>query len=396
MIVRKVLLRFLWLAGLVVLPATTLLAMPATLDYSGELPEGQGPTNGRVDLTLSLYETPSGGLPVWTEIHLGIPVKQGHFRLTLGKHHPLSGLNPARNYYLAIQRGLKMDAPEIGARKLLIHAETPSPARPEKGSPELAAPVVAPVAVSTVPSVESHAASPAPKGESRRLDGLQRRLDAHIANRDIHHLAGKGSRLDADLLDGRDSTFFATREMLETHEQNHNNPHGLTAAQIDVYSRTEMARIIGGLQKRIAALEAKLQYVQVRDKEMHITGANLHIENGSGATSGEVNGLGNLIIGYQQKRNGVNVRTGSHNLIIGDKHNYSSYGGFVAGFRNEVSGPYASVCGGSNNTAAGIYTTVTGGRNNTAKGSNSSVSGGIKNITIGEDDWAAGGLFQTQ
>ena len=67
--------------------------------------------------------------------------------------------------------------------------------------------------------------------------------------------------------------------------------------------------------------------------ELFITGANLHLLNGMGATQ-TTNGLGNLIVGYQALRNDPafpDVRTGSHNLIVGDRHSYSSYGGIVVG-----------------------------------------------------------------
>jgi hypothetical protein len=39
----------------------------------------------------------------------------------------------------------------------------------------------------------------------------------------------------------------------------------------------------------------------------------------------------------------------------GIDHSYSSYGGFVAGFGNTLSGSFASVSGGSGNTASGKY-----------------------------------------
>src|SRR5437763_11310960 len=52
-----------------------------------------------------------------------------------------------------------------------------------------------------------------------------------------------------------------------------------------------------GLDARVTALETKTQYVTVSGGQMIITGTNLHVVNGLGATS-QVNGLGNLIVGY--------------------------------------------------------------------------------------------------
>ena len=62
-----------------------------------------------------------------------------------------------------------------------------------------------------------------------------------------------------------------------------------------------------------------------------------------------VNGLGNLIVGYNEssmcrglgRSYRIDQRTGSHNLIVGSGHNFPSFGGFCCGFANTVSGAYA-------------------------------------------------------
>ncbi|RWX46827.1 hypothetical protein H206_03567, partial [Candidatus Electrothrix aarhusensis] len=85
-----------------------------------------------------------------------------------------------------------------------------------------------------------------------------------------------------------------------------------------------------------------IPYLTVDDENnIYITGANLHIRSGSGATNGNVNGLGNLIVGYNESND--DIKTGSHNLVIGKYHSYSSYGGFVAGYDNQISGIFSSV-----------------------------------------------------
>src|SRR5262247_1652366 len=66
------------------------------------------------------------------------------------------------------------------------------------------------------------------------------------------------------------------------------------------------------IRKRLAALEYKLQYISGGPNEVVITGANLRIVNGLGATE-TTNGLGNLIVGYNELRNdpgSADVRTG--------------------------------------------------------------------------------------
>ncbi|MFO0891207.1 MAG: hypothetical protein U0790_18945 [Isosphaeraceae bacterium] len=96
--------------------------------------------------------------------------------------------------------------------------------------------------------------------------------------------------------------------------------------------------------------------------------------------SQSTSGLGNLTVGYNATRDDdSDARTGSHNLILGDYNNYTSYGGLVAGYFNTISGFYCSVSGGAGNTASGNWSSVSGGVDNTASGNWSSVSGGDLN-----------------
>jgi hypothetical protein len=132
-----------------------------------------------------------------------------------------------------------------------------------------------------------------------------------------------------------------------------------------------------GVDPTIQFLLNKTQFITVAGGEMYIRGTNLHIENGLGATNGDpadpsnpnaavTNGLGNLIVGYNGSRayaygNGPDVRTGSHNIVVGDQLNYSTYGGLLAGSLNTTSAAYACVTGGLHNIASGQYASVSGG-----------------------------------
>lgn len=141
------------------------------------------------------------------------------------------------------------------------------------------------------------------------------------------------------------------------------------------------------LRKRVEALEATLAGVTRAGNTLRFRHMNLQLVNGSGAT-GIVNGLGNLIIGYDEPGDAGHgptpppVETGSHNLVIGRNNSFTSSGGIVAGYSNTLSGQYAAAFGESN-TASGVYSTVTGGSNNVASGFDSSVSGGTGNSAIG-------------
>ncbi len=143
------------------------------------------------------------------------------------------------------------------------------------------------------------------------------------------------------------------------------------------------------------------------NKTIRIEGVNVQIVNGTGTTEGSSNGLGNLIVGYNElgNPNGDN-RTGSHNYVGGVRNTYSSHGGLVCGdmntisgpmaavtggVRNTASGPVSAVCAGDSNDACGDRTWVGGGIWNTASGGGSTVCGGILNLASGGQTWIGGG-----
>jgi hypothetical protein len=149
------------------------------------------------------------------------------------------------------------------------------------------------------------------------------------------------------------------------------------------------------LWQRVGALERKLTHVTSVTgagglPEVVITGANLRLVNGQRATA-TTNGLGNLLVGYNEPREGENVRTGSHNMVVGQGHNFSSFGGLVVGRQNEISGAFAAVSGGFDNTASGDSAAVCGGIFNRASGSTAAVSGGFDNTASGSGAAVCGG-----
>jgi hypothetical protein len=162
-------------------------------------------------------------------------------------------------------------------------------------------------------------------------------------------------------------------------------------------------KAIAGLAQRIRTLERKLKHVtselnEAGRPELVITGANLRIINGLGRTDCGTedtpledcpNGLGNLIVGYDEERGSgdASIRTGSHNVVIGTQHNFSSFGGLVVGLLNTIAGRFSSVTGGSFNTAAGDFSSISGGQGTVeggvALGRFSSISGGLSNRALG-------------
>jgi hypothetical protein len=124
---------------------------------------------------------------------------------------------------------------------------------------------------------------------------------------------------------------------------------------------------------------------------IRFTGVNVQVVDGSGDTVGETNGRGNLIVGYNEDRDGTRARTGSHNVVIGVEHSYTSRGGLVAGEGNTISGLGASVTGGNSNIASGALSSVHGGHDNQASGADSCVAGGVVNHAQGSGSSVTGG-----
>jgi hypothetical protein len=174
----------------------------------------------------------------------------------------------------------------------------------------------------------------------------------------------------------------------------------LSIAQEDASERGQR-----GLAQRVAALEQLLKHFSREGNDVTLKGANLHLVNGLGQTacgSGEEpipdcpNGLGNLIVGYNEPRDPVdgddpNIRTGSHNVVVGRQHNFSRFGGLVVGDLNEISGDFAVVSGGALNTASGVLSVVSGGQGNMASGEAAAVSGGVNNFASGASAVVSGG-----
>ena len=135
------------------------------------------------------------------------------------------------------------------------------------------------------------------------------------------------------------------------------------------------SQLISQLLQQNQDAQAKLACMSKTGDDVYFTGCNVHIVSGAGATDGAVNGLGNLIVGYNEDvavlfpGSPASLRSGSHNLVVGPGHSYSRYGGLVAGFINIITGSYASVSGGNGNTASGDYSSVSGGNDNRASGS---------------------------
>ncbi len=181
----------------------------------------------------------------------------------------------------------------------------------------------------------------------------------------------------------------------------------------------ELVDRIATLDADLAEAEATIAALMVKTSSMSTAtidgvpavvfqGVNVHVRSGVGSTEGQVNGTGNLVIGYNELRSTGNFRTGSHNLVLGTESNFTSYGGIVSGETNDSFAPHASLVGGRSSSAYGDYSvvvggrdqlitnagdgaTITGGRNHQASGLEASVTGGDGNTAAGSASTVNGG-----
>lgn len=215
---------------------------------------------------------------------------------------------------------------------------------------------------------------------------------------------------------------------------------GIAGAQVKAQdAQSRVAIVEGGLAAVQANSVLALDGILAYDAAAHtarFSGVDVQILNGQGA--GTINGRGNLIVGYNERRirpavcsfggshansqvacesiGGVwsaNHKSGSHNLVVGDGHAYSSHGGVLFGFGNTVVSYGGSVTGGTGNVVLGTYGAVSGGVENWARAPYSAIGGGYQNSTDAlysvvsggatrstgptEDySWRGGGLSQPQ
>ncbi len=168
-----------------------------------------------------------------------------------------------------------------------------------------------------------------------------------------------------------------------------------------------LPRCIPGVRLRdssFAAGDPRIAAVSLEDggTTLRFSGVNLQLVSGSGSTEGTVNGLGNLIVGYNES--GSHGRGGSHNVVVGVENGYTGYAGLVTGEDNVVGNfsaviagyansavDYSAVTGGALNLATGTADLVGGGYGNQANGIGAVVSGGTGNYATAAGGWVGGG-----
>ena len=185
-------------------------------------------------------------------------------------------------------------------------------------------------------------------------------------------------------------------------------------AELLVAQQEQIASLEGQLQAQeqaIASLAPLLSLVPVAERSSfgqdtwNLSGLNVRLDNGAGTTYGASNGLGNLILGYNESEGGHRdaegnymegeVRVGSHNLVVGAGHTYGSNGSFLGGYNNALFGQGSAVLSGQASLVTGMWSAILGGLDNRATATNTCISGGHSNTASGDRASVSGGLLNT-
>jgi len=393
---------------LTVLPGASLAVVPHEVNYQGYLTDsvGKAVPDGNYNISFAIYDDPTEGNVLWGESQT-VTVTNGIYNVILGQ--PGNKLYPHHfdgDRYLGVS--VDTDDEMTPRQKITSTAFTLKAQEAEnadtldgRDSTEFSetthshsfSDISGTATDAQVPDsiTINHASTADSAATAAHADSADTAATAAHAT-----IAGNAATADdADMVDGQHASAFASST--HTHDGRY-------------YTESEVNSLVAGLQSQITSLQTSvtqlttlLENVTRVGNDITISGANLHIVNGTHTTDGTPNGLGNLIVGYNEERGDpfpfrsgdpmglFDNRTGSHNIVVGSCLNYSSYGGLVVGYYNQISGPYSSVSGGDYNNASGAHVSVSGGKLNTASGAHASVSGGSFNEASGDYASVSGG-----
>ena len=379
-------------AALYFLLATTHANVPTVLSYQAYLMDESGaPINNAATVTVSIYNVDSGGSPLWTDTRLLTP-EQGLVSIDLGGSaapfppglfsNPLwLGIEVDSDGEMTPRRALTTAAFAFEADNALSLAGQGAAAYDQSGH--------------VADMGNPHGVTAAGIGAASAADiaSLQGQINAALAT--IASLQNTVSTLQTDL-----AAANATVALLQTDSAANATNIGLL--------QTDVAAVQGN---SVLALDGILT---LNATTAQFSGVDVQIVNGTGTTDGATNGVGNLIVGYNTNTTDPPIcslgefdeqsacesgggswesvhKSGSHNVVVGDWHNYSRHSGLVVGFDNNITGKMSSVTAGRENTARGEVSTVSGGLFNDASGFGASVSGGVLNEAIAPRAAIAGG-----
>jgi hypothetical protein len=407
-------------------------AAPMLVNYQGELTSpttGEPVPDGLYNIVFRIYDAESGGILLWQGTHSDV------------NGNPVEVTNGIFSVILGSGTGNALDASVFGGSdrwlEIRIRMETLSPRQKiasvayslvSENSRLLAGREASEFANST----HVHSGSQITSGtvSEARIDPLIARdtetntaITAHTAIPGAHHSKttkfseltdmaadtqipgsiardseimptvlgadGPRSTLDADYLDGNDSSAFSPAA--HTHDSRYWGLTGNTGTD-------PATHFIGTFDYQ--AFEVRVGNYRVLRLEPNVDGPNIlagHWENSipwgiRGATisgGGRMGSPNRVTYDYGTIGGGGGNQAGDNAGTTDDAH-YATVGG---GRLNTAIGAYASVAGGLQNSASADFATVAGGELNTASDNCASVGGGYQNVASGMVATVPGGEF---
>jgi hypothetical protein len=359
-------------------------AVPETISYQGFVRDDAGvPLDGTFEITFSLYNDHGlGELELPVwTVRKPIDFDQGVFQTNLGE-------------VVGFGASLFLSPLFLG---ITIHPEGEGPTGPQ--SPEL----TPRQPLSSVPyAFEADNAQLLAGFSPASLD-----QSSHVADTENPHsvTAAQVQAIDQTALDAallgksdvdhnHDDRYYRKAEV-DTFVQNLVSANAALAVRVAALEALGVEAQIQNLQTQITALQnaggggssAIDPFVRVDGTDIFIEGANLHVTNGSG-TQTTSNALGNLIVGYNP---GNTVATGSHNLVLGTRNKYSATGGIISGQSNSISARDALALGGDSHVVSGIRSAAIGGSLQQVQGPGSVAIGGFFGKSTGKNSATVGG-----
>ena len=310
----------------------TVAAVPPLLSDQGRLTTEQGEPveDGTYQIAFALYNAPSGGSPVWSETHSGVPVADGVFGVVLGGIVPIG------------------DAVLAGDEKYLevtVDADLVMPrTRLTSGAYALR--------VATVDGATGGAVNTPlvliPEGTTVSFDAFGNRSAAAVASSRMEFTFNQENLPTISLWEPVDSKAFGLPAESKRVEF---SPSGIYMFGQSEYDTTLIVApngdIIGSGQITMG-------------------------ENSSSGTETSVLGFQNNAEGDSSAIGGgsANLTTGTSTVISG-------------GFSNTANGEGSTIGGGSFNQTDGAYSTISGGFANSAFGEYAAIPGGRDNVADG-------------
>ena len=471
--------RFMWL-GIYVLVLLAIfpvvaLAVPEMINYQGYLTDAGGnPMNGEVALTFRIYSEENSGAVVWNESHAGVMVIDGVFNVVLGSFVPISSEILDGECYLGITVGtdsemtprMKLTSAaysiragyaesvadgsvttsalsDISVTESKIASSAVSSAKLASGSvtsakvatgavssdkiasgavssDKIASGAVSSDKIATGAVSSAKLASPSVTADKIATGAVTAsHLQDGTALAEILDDDGSGSDLDADRLDGLDSTAFASSA--HNHDASYwklwgNSGTNPSTNFIGTTDNQGLAfRVNNQLAMRILPDSTSPNLIGGHPTNW-VTAGVYGATIGGGGESELFNDVNRVTDHYGTIGGGKNNQAGDNAGTVGDSgnatvgggdsntasNNYTTVGG---GYLNTAGGDLATVGGGhynraidyaatagggASNTASNWYATVGGGENNGASGFSSTVPGGFYNNAYGDYSFAAG------